>query len=168
MTRPPLCGCWLPDPRASWPVSPTPGGLPEWISRRDFDVYVDEFTRHGFTGPLNWYRCFDRNWELTATPPAATIDIPALFIGGAADAALAYTPRDRAREVVTGEYREVLIDGAGHWLTEERPDEISRLLVDFPVVSLVSPVGTCNGGSGPLGKGEGNGARNKEPWHRRG
>ncbi|WP_264026639.1 alpha/beta fold hydrolase [Mycolicibacterium pyrenivorans] len=108
--------------------------MPEWISRRDFDVYVQEFTRTGFTGPLNWYRCFDRNWELTAAPPAATVDIPALFIGGAADATLAYTPRDRAREVVTGEYREVLIDGAGHWLTEEHPDEISRILVDFLVV----------------------------------
>ena len=65
---------------------PDPGGLPEWIRRDDFDVYVDEFTRNGFTGPLNWYRCFDRNWELTAAPPAATIDVPALFVGGTADA----------------------------------------------------------------------------------
>ncbi|MDZ4264415.1 MAG: alpha/beta hydrolase [Mycobacterium sp.] len=123
-----------PGPEGFLARIPDPGGLPEWISRRDFDVYVDEFTRHGFTGPLNWYRCFDRNWELTAAPPAATIDIPALFIGGTADATLAYTPRHRAREVVTGEYREVLIDGAGHWLMEEHPDEISHLLVDFLVV----------------------------------
>lgn len=123
-----------PGPEGFLARIPDPGGLPEWISRRDFDVYVQEFTRTGFTGPLNWYRCFDRNWELTAAPPAATVDIPALFIGGAADATLAYTPRDRAREVVTGEYREVLIDGAGHWLTEEHPDEISRILVDFLVV----------------------------------
>lgn len=28
------------------------------------------FTRTGFTGGLNWYRDFDRNWELTATTPA--------------------------------------------------------------------------------------------------
>lgn len=110
---------------------PEPGSLPSWISQKDFDVYVDEFTRGGFTAPLNWYRCFDLNWELTANPPAPTITVPALFVGGTDDATLAYTPRDRAGEVVTGEYREVMIDGAGHWLTEERPDEVSRVLVDF-------------------------------------
>lgn len=110
---------------------PEPGGLPDWLSPADFGVYVEEFTRHGFTGPLNWYRCFDRNWELTAEPPAATIEAPALFIGGTADATLAYTPRHRAREVVSGEYRELMIEGAGHWLTEERPHDISRALLDF-------------------------------------
>ncbi|WNG87081.1 alpha/beta hydrolase [Mycobacterium sp. ITM-2016-00317] len=110
---------------------PDPGGLPDWISQADFDVYVDEFTRGGFTAPLNWYRCFDRNWELTADPPAATIAVPALFVGGSEDPTLAYTPRHRVREVVSGDYREVMIDGAGHWLTEERPDDVSRVLLEF-------------------------------------
>lgn len=110
---------------------PDPGRLPDWISPADFDVYVDEFARGGFTAPLNWYRCFDLNWELTADPPAPTIEVPALFVGGTADATLAYTPRHRVREVVTGDYREVMIDGAGHWLPEERPDEVSRILLEF-------------------------------------
>jgi pimeloyl-ACP methyl ester carboxylesterase len=110
---------------------PEPGGLPDWISQADFDVYVDEFARGGFTAPLDWYRCFDLNWELTADPPARTIRVPALFVGGTADATLAYTPRDRVREVVAGDYREVMLDGAGHWLTEERPHEVSRVLLDF-------------------------------------
>ncbi|KGI70078.1 alpha/beta hydrolase [Mycolicibacterium rufum] len=110
---------------------PDPGALPAWLSPADFAVYVDEFTRGGFTAPLNWYRCFDRNWELTADTPAATIEVPALFIGGSADATLAYTPRHRASEVVTGPYREVLLDGAGHWLTEERPEAVSQLLIEF-------------------------------------
>ncbi|PRC42732.1 epoxide hydrolase [Mycobacterium sp. ITM-2017-0098] len=110
---------------------PEPGGLPDWISQADFDVYVDEFTRGGFTAPLNWYRCFDLNWELTAEPQAPTIEVPALFVGGTTDATLAYTPRHRVRDVVTGDYREVMIDGAGHWLTEECPDEVSRVLLDF-------------------------------------
>ncbi|MBI5338830.1 MAG: alpha/beta hydrolase [Mycolicibacterium rufum] len=108
-----------------------PGAPPPWLDRADFDVYTDAFTRGGFTGPLNWYRCFDRNWELTADTPAATIEVPALFVGGSADATLAYTPRHRASEVVTGPYREVLLEGAGHWLTEECPDAVSRLLIEF-------------------------------------
>jgi pimeloyl-ACP methyl ester carboxylesterase len=110
---------------------PEPGEPPVWISKDEFDYYVDEFTRGGFTAPLNWYRCLDRNWELTASTPAATIAVPSLFVGGTADPTLAYTPRHRVREVVSGDYREVMIDGAGHWLMEERPAEINELLLGF-------------------------------------
>jgi pimeloyl-ACP methyl ester carboxylesterase len=114
---------------------PEPGGLPDWISQAEFDHYVAEFTRNGFTAPLNWYRCFDRNWELTAPHPsglpAATISVPSLFIGGAADPTLAYTPRHRVREVVSGDYREMMIDGAGHWPQQERPAEVNETLLDF-------------------------------------
>ncbi|MBW0013864.1 alpha/beta hydrolase, partial [Mycobacterium sp.] len=42
-----------------------------------------------------------------------------------------FTPRDRAAEVVTGPFREVTLDGAGHWLQEERADEVSAELVEF-------------------------------------
>ncbi|CAA0081463.1 Epoxide hydrolase A [Mycolicibacterium vanbaalenii] len=126
-----------PGPEGFLARIPEPGGLPGWISEQDFQIYVDEFGRNGFTGPLNWYRCFDRNWELTADPPAPTIEVPALFLGGTADATLSYTPRNRAREVVTGAYREVMIDGAGHWLTEECPHEVTRELLRF----LADPTG---------------------------
>jgi pimeloyl-ACP methyl ester carboxylesterase len=108
-----------------------PGALPDWISQAEFDHYVAEFTRTGFTAPLNWYRCLDRNWELSATTAATTIEVASLFIGGAADPTLAYTPRDRVREVVSGDYREVMIDGAGHWLQQERPGEVNEVLIDF-------------------------------------
>ncbi len=120
-----------PGPEGFLARLPEPDGLPDWLSAQDFAVYVDAFAHSGFSGALNWYRCFDRNWELTADPPATTITVPALFIGGSADATLAYTPRHRATEVVCGDYREVMIDGAGHWLTEERPDDVTRLLLEF-------------------------------------
>jgi pimeloyl-ACP methyl ester carboxylesterase len=110
---------------------PEPNGLPDWIAQDEFDHYVSEFTRSGFTAPLNWYRCFDLNWELTATTPAATIAVPSLFIGGGADPTLAYTPRHRVREVVSGDYREAMIEGAGHWIQQERPDDVNAALLDF-------------------------------------
>ncbi len=110
---------------------PEPGALPDWISQEEFDRYVAEFTRSGFTAPLNWYRCFDRNWELTATTPAATITVPSLFIGGTADPTLAYTPRKRVRDVVSGDYRELRIEGAGHWIQQERPGEVNEAIRDF-------------------------------------
>lgn len=110
---------------------PEPDGLPDWISADEFDHYLTEFTRTGFTGGLNWYRNLDRNWEIMANPTAATIGVPALFIGGTADPVLRFTRRDRAAEVVTGPYREVMIDGAGHWLQQERPAEVNAALLEF-------------------------------------
>ena len=110
---------------------PEPVGLPHWISNEEFDHYVAEFTRTGFTGPLNWYRNFERNWELTASTPAATITAPSLFIAGTADPTLGFTPRDRITEVVSGDYREVTIEGAGHWVQQERPREVNEALLNF-------------------------------------
>jgi pimeloyl-ACP methyl ester carboxylesterase len=110
---------------------PEPDALPDWISQEELDHYVDEFGRSGFTGPLNWYRNFDRNWELTASAPAPTIAAPSLFIAGTADPVLGFTARDRFSEVVSGPYREVMIDGAGHWIQQERPDEVNTALLEF-------------------------------------
>jgi pimeloyl-ACP methyl ester carboxylesterase len=110
---------------------PEPDGLPAWITQDEVDHYVAAFTETGFTGPLNWYRNFDRNWQLTETTPSSTIDVPTLFLGGTADPALAMTPRDRVRDVVSGPYREVMIEGAGHWLQQERPNDVNAALLEF-------------------------------------
>jgi pimeloyl-ACP methyl ester carboxylesterase len=116
---------------------PEPDVLPDWISAQELDHYVAEFTRTGFTGGLNWYRNLDRNWEILADPPVATIAVPAMFIGGTEDPVLGFMRHDRATEVVTGPYREVMIDGAGHWLQQERPDQVNEVVLDF--LSGVTP-----------------------------
>jgi pimeloyl-ACP methyl ester carboxylesterase len=114
---------------------PEPDGLPDWISQDELDHYISEFSRTGFTGGLNWYRNFDRNWATTAelAPglPGAKIAAPSLFIAGTADPVLAFTRADRASEVISGPYRQVMIDGAGHWIQQERPDEVNATLLDF-------------------------------------
>jgi pimeloyl-ACP methyl ester carboxylesterase len=123
MVRPGADGyvAWLPEAET----------LPAWLSQDELDHYVAEFTRTGFTGPLNWYRNFDRNWELTEETPARTITAPALFIAGSADPVLGFTRRDRFGEVVSGPYREVLIEGAGHWVQQESAGEVNAILLDF-------------------------------------
>jgi pimeloyl-ACP methyl ester carboxylesterase len=110
---------------------PEPDRLPDWISAQELDHYVNEFTRTGFTGGLNWYRNLDRNWEIMADPATPTITVPAMFVGGTDDPVLRFTRRNRAAEVVTGPYREVMIEGAGHWLQQERPHQVNEVLLDF-------------------------------------
>jgi pimeloyl-ACP methyl ester carboxylesterase len=110
---------------------PDPDGLPDWISQDELDHYIGEFSRTGFTGGLNWYRNLDRNWENTAELTDATISVPSLFIAGTADPVLAFTRADRASEVISGPYRAVMIDGAGHWIQQERPDEVNATLLEF-------------------------------------
>ncbi|WP_139333495.1 alpha/beta fold hydrolase [Mycobacterium sp. SP-6446] len=110
---------------------PEPDGLPDWISQDELDRYIEEFSRTGFTGGLNWYRNFDRNWETTPELDGAKISVPCLFIGGSADPVLSFTRADRASQVVSGPYRQVMLDGAGHWLQQERPDEVNAALLDF-------------------------------------
>jgi pimeloyl-ACP methyl ester carboxylesterase len=110
---------------------PEPDGLPSWISADEFDHYVAEFSRTGFTGGLNWYRNMDRNWEIQGNLTSDAITVPAMFIAGTDDVVLGFMRPDRAKEVITGPYREVMIEGAGHWLQQERPDQVNEALLDF-------------------------------------
>lgn len=108
-----------------------PDAPPGWISDAEFDHYVTEFSRTGFTGALNWYRNYDRNWESTPELADAHILVPALFIGGTADPIGPTMNPARAREVVAGPYTEAWISGAGHWVQQERPGDVNRILVEF-------------------------------------
>ena len=105
--------------------------LPDWISAAELDHYATEFDRTGFTGGLNWYRNLDRNWARTADVAARMITVPALFIGGTADPYLSFARTDRAHEVVSGPYRAEWIDGAGHWLQQDSPAAVNRILLEF-------------------------------------
>ncbi|KDE99411.1 epoxide hydrolase [Mycolicibacterium aromaticivorans JS19b1 = JCM 16368] len=109
----------------------SPSAPPGWISDAEFDHYVAEFGRTGFTGALNWYRNYDRNWESTPQLAGAHITVPALFVGGTADPIAPTMNPARAREVVAGPYTERWIDGAGHWVQQERPEDVNRILLEF-------------------------------------
>jgi pimeloyl-ACP methyl ester carboxylesterase len=110
---------------------PEPAGLPGWLSQAELDHYVEVFSRTGFTGGLNWYRNFDRNWELTPHLAGAKVDVPALFVAGTGDPVLAMVPPDGMREWVTDLRGTVLVEGAGHWVQQERPAEVNRALLGF-------------------------------------
>ena len=106
-------------------------GLPSWLSQEELDHYIAEFTRTGFTGGINWYRNMDRNWELTDHLAGATLDKPALFVAGSADVVIMMTPPSIMEGFVTDLRGCVIVDGAGHWVQQERPDEVNEALLGF-------------------------------------
>ncbi len=111
---------------------PDPGGeLPGWLSRDELDHYIAEFSRTGFTGGINWYRNLDRNWELTEHVTGAKVKSPALFIGGSADPVLLMSPPSLMDGWLDDPRGTVLVDDAGHWVQQEKPDEVNAALIEF-------------------------------------
>jgi pimeloyl-ACP methyl ester carboxylesterase len=110
---------------------PAVDALPDWLTQAELDHYVEEFSRTGFTGGINWYRNFDRNWELTPQLEGAKVQVPSLFIGGKLDPVLLMTNPEAFVDFLTDHRGNVLIDGAGHWVQQEKPDEVNAALIAF-------------------------------------
>ena len=112
-----------------------PKAFPSWLSEAALDYYVDEYTRTGFTGALNYYRCRDRNWEITAFLDGAVVRQPSMFIGGAADPAFDAAEirgiYDLLESYLPGLRKKVLLPGVGHSAAEESVDQVSELLMEF-------------------------------------
>jgi len=112
-----------------------PATLPTWLTQSDLDYYVAQFQRTGFRGGLNWYRNIRRSWELFGPWRGQTIQQPSLFIAGSRDAVLKF-PASQAQIAAFPKTLPALrgchiIEGAGHWIQQERGPEVSRLVVDF-------------------------------------
>ncbi|MGW4830281.1 alpha/beta fold hydrolase [Amycolatopsis japonica] len=111
----------------------TANGLPAWLRPEDLKVFTEQFRETGFTGGLNWYRNLDRNWTLTAPWSGARITAPALFITGDRDPVRETYPisgHSLDRYVPNLKGVEEVAD-CGHWVQQERPDEVTALLLGF-------------------------------------
>ena len=100
------------------------------LSDAELDVYVDAFTRTGFTGGLNWYRNFDRNWELTPEQEGARIDVPCLMVTAEWDPVLTPAMADGMGPAVA-DLETHMIERCGHWTQQEHPEELNRLMLDW-------------------------------------
>jgi pimeloyl-ACP methyl ester carboxylesterase len=110
---------------------PEPESLPDWLSQEELDHYIAEFARTGFTGALNWYRNLDRNWELMAPHGEAKVEVPSLFVAGTLDPVLLMAPPAQMDGWVSDHRGNVMVEGAGHWVPQERPEEVNAALLDF-------------------------------------
>jgi pimeloyl-ACP methyl ester carboxylesterase len=110
---------------------PEPDDLPAWLSQEELDFYIAEFSRTGFTGGLNWYRNFDRNWEITPQLDGAKVEVPSFFIGGELDPVLRMVPPEVQDGWLADHRGNVIIPDAGHWVQQEKPAETNAALLGF-------------------------------------
>jgi len=125
----------LPEGGGFLDLMPEPVPLPAWLPEADLAVMTDSYRRSGFRGGLNYYRNLDRNWELLAVWQGALIHQPALFIAGTRDPVIAGSmgrkALDTLPQTVPGLRRTLMLEGAGHWIQQERPDEVNAALIEF-------------------------------------
>ncbi len=107
-----------------------------WLPDEELSVYAAEYRRTGFQGGLQGYRVSldaGLNADLRAFS-GRSIDVPSCFISGARDWGTYQAPgafERMTREACTRMTGTHLVEGAGHWVQQERPDEVNRLLVEF-------------------------------------
>ncbi|MDQ2904297.1 MAG: alpha/beta hydrolase [Ktedonobacteraceae bacterium] len=111
-----------------------PQTLPGWLTEADIDFYTAQFQHTGFRGGLNWYRNFDRNWELLAPYSGAKITQPTLFIWGERDPIFQVPGSSQRLERMANfipNLRTVALAGCGHWAQQERVTEVNEAILAF-------------------------------------
>jgi pimeloyl-ACP methyl ester carboxylesterase len=107
-----------------------------WLPDRELSFYGAEYQRTGFQGGLQWYRCGTSGEFIPElqTWSGRTIDVPSCFISGKQDWGTYQRPGVFEAMQSTNCTDMIgchLVDGAGHWVQQEQPDEVSRLLLQF-------------------------------------
>jgi len=107
-----------------------------WLPDDELRVYSNEYARTGFQGGLQWYRCGTRGVNTPDLEVFAgrRIEVPSCFIAGKQDWGIHQRPGaiEAMQTTACADMRGChLIEGAGHWVQQERPDEVNRLLLQF-------------------------------------
>jgi len=134
----PICGNDLDARHAPglWKRIPQPCSLPDWMTEKDFDFYVSEYTRNGFHGGLQWYNVLDLNWELTRELSGKRVQQPSLFISGDEDMVIyahggAKAVESKLREQCASLQNVVFLEGCGHWIQQEKAKEVNDEIISF-------------------------------------
>lgn len=133
-------------PEGSWPQKPAdatlleglrdPHPFPSWLTEDDLDYYVAEFEQSGFRGPINRYRNHESDFAWLQAYRNRKIQQPALYIGGTKDPAATgfgrmADPVAAMKPFVPNLRGGHMLEGCGHWTQQERPEETTRLIVDW-------------------------------------
>ena len=113
-----------------------PDVFPAWLTPADLHYYVGEFTASGFFGPISRYRNHERDFAWLQQFKGRTLDMPTLLIGGDRDPAFngfgrIADPGAMMRQHATDLRGVHVLPGCGHWTQQERPAEVTALLLDW-------------------------------------
>jgi pimeloyl-ACP methyl ester carboxylesterase len=116
---------WLSDD--SW------ANLRAWTRHPDIDDTIAELEANDSLVPaLSWYRANipPEGW---VGPPLElpAVQAPTMGVWSTGDFALTEEQMTGSRHHVAGPWRYERIEGPGHWISLEVPDELNRLLLDF-------------------------------------
>jgi pimeloyl-ACP methyl ester carboxylesterase len=108
----------------------------KWLPDEELAVYSAEYRRNGFQGGLQWYRCMTGSRYIAElqTFSGRTIDVPSMFIAGSHDWGSYQVPGalEKMQNSACTQMRGChLLAGAGHWVQQEQPEQVSSLLIRF-------------------------------------
>jgi pimeloyl-ACP methyl ester carboxylesterase len=101
----------------------------KFLTDDELAAFVSTFKRTGFTGGINWYRNFTRNWERSAGI-VDKVGVPSLMIMAERDAVLPPSAAD-GMEAYVSDLEKTLIKDSGHWTQQERPEAVNRAMLDW-------------------------------------
>ncbi|KAJ8398067.1 hypothetical protein AAFF_G00431440 [Aldrovandia affinis] len=111
-------------------------GLPDDVPRSSIlsesalKYYVQQYSKSGFRGPLNWYRNVERNWSWLCSRPRGKILMPALMVTAGKDPVLLPVFTTGMENMVPNLTRGH-IEQCGHWTQMERPAELNKILLSW-------------------------------------
>jgi pimeloyl-ACP methyl ester carboxylesterase len=110
-----------------------PAKLPSWLTEADVDFYTKELGASGFRGGVNWYRNIDAIPGILSPFIGSTIQNPALYVYGETDLIAGNTPDglDMMKASLPNLRGVVKMEGAGHWVQQERAQDVNRELIKF-------------------------------------
>ncbi|RYR02175.1 hypothetical protein Ahy_B06g081002 [Arachis hypogaea] len=119
------------------PPSTTEIPLPNWLTQEDLAYFASKFEKTGFTGPLNYYRNMNLNWELTAAWTGVQIKVPVKFITGELD--MVYTSPSIKQYIESGAFKRdvpdlqdvVVQQGVAHFNNQEAAVDVTNHIYDF-------------------------------------
>ncbi|WP_330352740.1 alpha/beta hydrolase [Streptomyces chartreusis] len=95
------------------------------VPQASVEAYVRHLSRPGaLTAALNWYRAGRPDGKI------GTIDVPTLYIWSTSDSAFGPTAARETERWVNGPYRFEPIPDVTHWVPEEAPETLNRLLLE--------------------------------------
>lgn len=108
--------------------TPQQPGLSRIISEEDIQVYVQQFRKSGFRGPLNWYRNMEANWKWSCKAAGRKILIPALMVTAEKDFVLR-PEMTKGMEDWIPQLKRGHIKNCGHWTQMDKPAEVNQILI---------------------------------------